>query len=80
MCTVPNLVGWSLADAPYGWGPDKLDNKGRIDIAGAHFTQALIFNPIPGKNDRGSIAAQSLFPGQGLPCISTAMTVTWQPK
>ena len=47
---------------------------------GYGFTTTLLFNPLAGRNDRGSVSAQSLFPGQWLPCDSSAMTVTWVPQ
>ena len=79
MCVVPNLVGQTIANAPFYWGPDKVVGS-RVTITGAHFTTTLLFNPLVGKNDRGNVSAQSVFPGQTLPCDSTAMTVTWTPR
>ncbi len=76
---MPNLVGWTIENAPYKWGPGKyIGNRRTID--GADFTTTLLFNPLVGKNDRGTVTSQSVFPGQELPCDSTAMTVTWAPR
>jgi hypothetical protein len=79
MCQVPNLVGWSIDDASYRWGPGKKVGN-HVVFYGYGFTTTLLFNPLVGKSDRGAVSAQSVFPGQWLPCDSTAMTVTWVPQ
>jgi hypothetical protein len=79
MCQVPNLVGWTIQNAPLRWGPGKT-NGINVVFTGAGFTTTLLFNPLVGKNDRGDVSSQSVFPGQWLPCNSTAMTVSWVPQ
>jgi hypothetical protein len=79
VCQVPNLGGWTIQNAALRWGPGKtLGNH--VVFEGAGFTTTLLFNPLVGKNDRGDVSGQSVFPGQWLPCNSTAMTVTWVPR
>jgi hypothetical protein len=79
LCQVPNLVGWTIQNASYRWGPGKKSGN-RLAFAGSGFTTTLLFNPLVGRNDRGDVSGQSIFPGQWLPCDSTAMTVTWVPQ
>jgi Flp pilus assembly protein TadG len=74
MCVVPNLVGESIKLAGDLWGI-----KGHGYDDGAQFTTTLVFSPLVGKNDSGTVISQSIPGGGNRPCASTAMTVTWSP-
>ena len=74
MCVVPNLVGESIKLAGDLWGI-----KGHGNNDGAQFTTTLVFSPLVGKNDSGTVISQSIPGGGNRPCASTAMTVTWSP-
>jgi len=54
------------------WG-----TKGHGTTPGAGFLAPLIFNPLVDNKSNGTVQTQSVSPGTVAPCLSTAMTVTW---
>ena len=76
MCTVPNLVtlnGGNIKFASDIWG-----TNGHGAIAGAGFTQPLIFNPLYNGTGNGTIDSQAgPAIGSSQPCGSTTATVNW---
>jgi len=71
-CTVPNLVGVDIKFADEFWG-----TKGHGTTDGAGFALPLVFNPLVDNRSNGVVLTQSLSPGTVAPCLSTAITVTW---